>query len=406
MAEAPPNRSLPPVVLWAVLLAALAGAAWQARTLIRSADFLPVHDFCEYWVAGELNLRGENPYDPQLLYARQKHLGLIYSEPIMMWNPPWTLSLVMPLALLPFRVAQLLFLLAEIGLVLYCADVTWRLYGGPPEHRWLSWLLAGTFLPTLFMVKGGQISAFLLVGAVGFLYFEQRGQLFLAGVLAAFLGIKPQLFYLFWFALLFWSIQRREWRIIAGGLCAGLLASLPPLLFNPWVFHQYMHAVTHYPPTDFMSLTLGTVLRMAAGEPYAHLKFAGTHFALQYVPTVAGLLLLIGWWWWRRLDWSWSEQMPLLLLVGMFTSVYGAWPSDLVLLLVPVLQATVWVLDSRQASVHCAALAVYLGINGLAAGQSLRNLEALYFFWMAPALLAGWLLVRWLARPAPLAASE
>jgi hypothetical protein len=212
--------------------------------------------------------------------------------------------------------------------------------------------------------------------------------------MAAFMGIKPQVVYLFWPALLFWSIHQRRWQVIAGGVAAGVAASIPPLLLNPQVFAQYWHSVTHFPPAGFISLTLGTLLRMAAGEPFANLRFEGRYFALQYVPSAIGLVLLAIYWWRRRERWDWAEEMPLLLTVGLFTAIYGAWPSDLVLLVVPVIQAAVWVMPEEQSAARWTALLCFLAINGLALAMSLLDLTALWFIWMGPAVLVAWLFIR------------
>ena len=55
-----------------VLLVGGAAVAFAADGLVRSAAFRLPKDFPEYWAAGRLNLRGENPYDPAKLLAEQR----------------------------------------------------------------------------------------------------------------------------------------------------------------------------------------------------------------------------------------------------------------------------------------------------------------------------------------------
>src|SRR5262245_14092435 len=92
---------------------------------------LPIDDFAEYWAAGKLNLQGGNPYDEDQLAALQRPAGLPDDMPaIMMWNPPPTLTFVMPFGLPAYPVARLIWLLFHVGVIVLCADLLWREYGG------------------------------------------------------------------------------------------------------------------------------------------------------------------------------------------------------------------------------------------------------------------------------------
>ena len=183
-----------------------------------------------------------------------------------MWNPPWTLPLVLPFGLLPVRSAHLLWLLLQLAVVGFCADQLWLLYGGDRDRRWIAWLIGLTFLPTLMVLTAGQITPLLLLGVVGFLVGIERKSETLAGVAAVLLAIKPHLAYLFWIALLLWSIRERCWRTLTGGLVAGLVLTAIPLWFNAHVLQQYWHTFTQKPPAQYRSPTLGTVLRLLFGE--------------------------------------------------------------------------------------------------------------------------------------------
>ena len=104
---------------------------------LRDPKVLPPDDFVEYWAAGHLNLEGKNPYDSKLLIPLEEEAGRKEEFAVMMWNPPWTLSFVMPYgAIHPFD-AKVLWLLQNFLLVLISADWLWRIYGGPRHLRWL-----------------------------------------------------------------------------------------------------------------------------------------------------------------------------------------------------------------------------------------------------------------------------
>src|SRR5262245_49181836 len=70
---------------------------------------LPLHDFVEYWAAGRLLLGGQNPYDADLVHELERQVGRT-DEGILMWNPPWSLPLVLPLGLMGVRTAHLVWL--------------------------------------------------------------------------------------------------------------------------------------------------------------------------------------------------------------------------------------------------------------------------------------------------------
>jgi hypothetical protein len=296
----------------------------QIRQLLADPTIWPPDDFVEYWAAARLTLEGQNPYDESLLLPLQRAAGRDTDEAVMMWNPPWSLAVVLPLGLLDPRPAQLLWLAVNLAAVGFCGDRLWLLMGGKREQRWIGWVVALAFLPTLFALQSGQIPPLVLLGAVLFLECRRRGWPFLAGAATLLLAIKPHLAYLVWLAILCEALTRRQFAVIAGGLTAGLVAVLIPLAFDPQLLHQYADAMGNRPPSQWKSPTIGTLLREVFGAEL---------FRLQFVPVVFGL----GWfaWHWRRhgQSWDWGEQLPLLLLVSFVTAPYGAWPFDMVLLL-------------------------------------------------------------------------
>ena len=168
-----------------------------------------------------------------------------------------------------------------------------------------------------------------------------------------------------------------------GGIATGLIATAIAMLCNPNVCQQYWLAVTHHPPEEWVSLTIGSILRLLLGE---------NQFWLQFVPAIPALIWF-GWYWRKHRDsGNWGEQMPLLMLVSFLTTFYGAWPFDLVILLLPVIQAAVWA--TGQPRLRVPALMIYLAIDLLALVLNLAGVTSIWFIWMTPALLAGYLSLR------------
>lgn len=361
--------------LLVALIVAVAALAWSGQTL-------PLHDFVEYWAAGQLLAGGEDPYDLERVAELERQAGHT-RDPFLMWNPPWTLPLVLPLGYLPVRAAHLLWLLVHLGVIVGCVELLWRHYAGPSDGGLMAHLVAWTFVPTVFSLLAGQISPLLLLGVTGFLVLGRRRHDWAAGVAAALLGIKPHLVYLFWPAVLVWAVRQRRWQVLAGGAATGVVLTAVAMAFRPTVLADYWHTMTTRPPTQYSSPTLGTIIRLVLGD---------AAFRWQFLPVVPGLLWLACW----RPAWAsreWDETLPLIVLVSVLTTPYGAWLFDLVLLLLPVVAVTAAVARVGGAT-RQAALGVHAAINGLAMVLWLREAEYLLFIWMTPALLLAYLAFR------------
>jgi hypothetical protein len=345
---------------------------------------LGVGDFIAYWSAGRLNAQGQNPYSPEVLLPIERAEGWAEDWPNIMYYPPWALPLVMPFGLAPFNLARLAWLIAEIAVVAFCIDLIWRYYGGPSAQRWLAWGLGLGFVPTLIALRMGQIGPFLLLGVVGFLICQKRGFSWVAGACLVLAAIKPQLVYLFGLAVVVWAIDRRHWRVLAGGVSALVAAVGVAAWCNPQVLEQYRFALSH-PPSGNVTPTLGALLRLAFGHELVW---------LQFVPTFFGLLWFPVYYIRKRAHWNWEEQAPLLLLASFLTTSYGAWVFDLVVLLIPLLHAFALIVRDGRTWLARSAVACFLVADAIALIQNLSGAAYVSFIWMTPAILAGYLLVR------------
>jgi hypothetical protein len=258
--------------------------------------------------------------------------------------------------------------------VLAAADIAWLDYGGSSGKRAIAWLLAFTFVPTFLTLYLGQIAAVLLAGAVLFLRFERRGHDFLAGAATLLLAAKPHLFLFFWLALGLWAVDRRRWTVLAGGAVAGLAATGVALLLDPGVLGQYREMLTATPPVQYRSPTWGTVLRLLFGEE---------RFGLQFLAPLAGVVWFVPMWLRHRRTWDWGERLPALLFASLLTAPYGAWPFDLVVLLVPLLRMAA---SSGAVQVRNGQ-GLYLAANVAAVACLLGRVDFFWWIWLTPALL-------------------
>lgn len=430
------------VLAVAALALTLAAAGWLFAPHFDDARFLRPIDYMEYWSAGRATLNGQNPYDGGVLYPMQldiqKHHPEPFGDPIMMWNPPWTLPLAMPLGLAHWRVGQLAwFTLNAVGFLL-AARLLWRVYGGPAAKPWVPVAVAFAFGPTVFQLMLLNVTGFVYLGLVGFVYLLQKptalfpppplrgrssspedsaggglneepptrlapladlplkgGGVYVAGCLAALTAIKPHLFVPFAVVLALETLRgQRVWRAtVAGGLMLVVFALLP-LLWNPDVWAQYRAATaeesssTHYTTRDWNHPTLGHQLREALpGRPF---------YAL-FLPLAVGVPLVAAYWWARRHTWNWTDELPRLILASLILTPYGAWGCDLVVLTIPVLQATAWLTNDRRKHLWAAFGTAFLALNALAYLR-LQDAGSMGNPWITPAVAVGYVLAGWVTR--------
>lgn len=341
----------------------------------------PLHtDFVEYWAAARLLLAGGNPYSPAAMLATEVSTGFEGKQALLMWNPPWALPFVLPLGLVSYARASLVWMLLSMAITFACADWLWLAYGGDRKRRWIAWLLAATFFPLLTSLGLGQIGPLMLLGVTLFLRFQSSRPL-LAGAATVLIALKPQLLYLFWIVLLLQGI-RRSWKLLAGLALALLLASSLPLLLDRLLWSQYLElarsgAVLRYPSPNF-----GTLLR----------DWLGDHAWLQFAPPVVGAAWAVVFWSSRRDDWSWPAQLPLLLLVSLVTTAYG-WLFDQIVLLPAMMQLAIPLARSRR--LRFLALGAYVSADVLMMLFVFWKKSGTAYAWTAPAWLLVYLGIRW-----------
>ena len=371
---------------------AVGGLAWQLGRA-GTEPLFPPYDFVEYWAAGRLALDGRDPYDAANLLELQRRLtGSDRTDAVMMWNPPWALPLVMPLGALPPRIGQLIWLVISLACIVASADLLWRGFGGPDRDRWVGWLVALTFAPSLFVLTMGQISAILLLGFVGFVFALRAGRPVAAGAAAALTALKPHLFALFALLVFLDAVRHRQTRQAAVvGAAVLVTCALIPLLWVPDVWQWYEAAALR--PTDAAHVRTADWHQPALGYVFRDLV-PGRPVWAQFVPLGVALLVAPVYWWGRRHRWDWVAESPRLSLAFALTAAYGAWAFDLVILLPAVLWAAVRVRRTGRPVLTFAAAGLYLLLN-LACAFTITRPLSQDNPWIAPIVLGGYLLVAW-----------
>ena len=345
----------------------------------------------EYWSASRLLLSGGNPYAPDELLTVQRSVGWRSAEPLIMWNPPWTLSLLLPFGLLDFNLGQFVWLLVNVLAVLISVQLLWRVYGVSLDGYRSSWVSAFTFVPTVFVLIIGQIAPLVLAGIAAIIFFASRKQWLAMGAALTLTAIKPHLLFLFWIALLLWICQQRRWHVAIGAVMTGLAAAALPLWFDASVYAQYRELYTLSgirQPFDWPAPTLGNVFRIL---------FERDSIWWRLLPSAIGLVWLLVHWRRQQHDWQWVEQLPGVLLVSVTTSFF-AWTYDYVVLLPALIQATAWIKQAKIYWHKSPAVLCYLAINGVHCLMRFRFADELWYVWLAPALLVNYWLFRREAR--------
>jgi hypothetical protein len=362
-----------------VLLVGGAMLVLVAQRLTDSPAFQVPKDFPEYWAAGRLNLRGENPYDPEKLLAEQRINDPDRKEALMMWNPPPALALYMPLGLLPIRLAGLIWVGVQLLAVLLACDLLWRQYHSV-DKRWLAVLVGLMFVATWWMVSFGQNAGLILLGLAGYLHFSHSGRPLAAGACAAITALKPHLLAGFGLLLLADAVSRRgRITLLAGGSVIGLSLGVS-LLANPNVIEQYL-AATRNPGPGAVALHDWT---LPVPAYWFRVWVDSDLFWLQFLPSLVACAGILIWRIWNRNEWNWARAIPWVVALSVLTTPYG-WIFDQTVLLVPVIIVTSRLLQARQWFL----LGLFLiGQLLVTVGSLAMKWDLHQLWWVAPSVLA------------------
>jgi hypothetical protein len=358
------------VVAWGILL----------LQLEKFTEFLNAKnvDFFHYWSTARLMITGDNPYDIEQLFVLQKTHNPDQILATGTWYPPWTMSIILPFGYLSYSLAHAVGFIGGIVLLISCALVIWSLYSGPRDKFLLPILFAVTFSPLVFSIYEGQINILVLTGLTGFMFFERRGNPFLAGVSVALMTVKPHVLYLFWFALLYWLIKKRSWNFLWGVvLTLGALTGIA-VLINQNLLQQYYAVSFNTSPTTIASASINGLYLWLTGETSIYLTFGLIVF---------GLLLLTSSIFTNQFSVSWKEQLPIILFVSLITAPY-IWVHDGLVLLIPLLSMVIAGLQSQANTARKVSLVLYILVN-IACYVLIPKLrfEQFLLFWVPGAFL-------------------
>jgi hypothetical protein len=345
------------------------------------------NDFVEYWAAARLFVSGGNPYSPAELFKIQQTAGWTEAVPLLMWNPPWTLSFIWPFGLLDHDTGQFLWFLLHTVIIFVGAQWLWQIYDGPTRQLRYAWLAVLTFAPGYFVLLLGQIGSLILLGLIVFLLAAKNRSWSLAGASLTLVSIKPHLLYLLWLAVALWILKERCWRALFG-LAAGAVVVLGmPLLLVPEIYSYYAQMFSSggiIRPLEWATPSLGTI--------FAEL-FQIRGMWTRWVPPLAGAGWFFWYWCTHSRGWDWLDRLPLVLLVSV-TSTSFVWTFDQIVLLPALIQCAVWLFQRQAFGRHKTLIVLYLAMNAIMLCGKLYIRNDLWYFWAAPAFLVLYLCLR------------
>jgi hypothetical protein len=345
-------------------------------------------DFLEYYSAASVFLEGGNPYSPADLSVFQSKVGSRLTDPLMMFNPPWTLILLLPLPFLPHDVAHALWIALLAAGLLWSCDRLWLLSGASPSKRWISWLAAPAFFPAGHALLLGQLSPVVLTGLVAFICLMKRRSYLAAGLCGILIATKPHLLFAFWIIVLLWSIRYRCWQVLAGLAISLGIPLVLVSLWSPSIVSNYIGLIISGQPLQWATSSPGMVLRS---------EFGFESRWLQFLPSILGIgaavILWSGVW---RSAFDWRKNLPVILLLSTMCAFFQ-WAHDMTVLLPCVVPMLAWcAVRPRRNFWIPAAIA---GVDLLYV-HVLRATHNMFFTMWIPWVVAVMFVVAWLSNHA------
>lgn len=201
-------------------------------------------DFTQYYVASRMVLEGEarNMYRTDSYYfAKAAAYGAVTHAGGSMTNayPPFVAFFLVPIALLPFRPALLLF--SIIAALAQGAGV-WAFFADQERSTRRDFTLAGllitfSFFPVYYAFYMGQIEGLLFLCVALVLYFARRGRPWWAGffiALAALIKLFPAVL------ILYFAVKRQFKPVVAAVVSSIVLGAISLTVCHPSLYINYI----------------------------------------------------------------------------------------------------------------------------------------------------------------------
>lgn len=226
-------------ILW-LLLAFLAMLA-HAWIVADAFNYMNGRDFFTFWLGGRMILDGQDPtvtteWFNAVAHYTQEGLGYVKTPIYAYFNYPFYVAvLFIPLALLPYQVAAVLWLLLSQLMV---AFTTWVVMGTWQTARKKSFIfpiVAALFVfrPLMVTLWSAQLGVLLLFLSALAAHLWRKQRWFWSGVALAFLLVKPTIGLPIIGITGLWLLRERRWHALAGGMTGGIGLLLLGMVVKP-----------------------------------------------------------------------------------------------------------------------------------------------------------------------------
>lgn len=286
------------------------------------------NDFLEYWSAYHLAAAGKDYTNPELVSEIEIPLGWGEPRPLMMWNPPWTLSILSPLLRLEFDTASRVFLSLNLFCLLLTTALMLDIQGLSPRLLPFAFLFASCSVPVFFTLHLGQVSILLLLATTGFYWSLCRGRDFIGGIFLFLLTIKIHVVFLFLLSVFPLLSGKRIVSLILGAFFAAfsvllhLFFLLPGALTNWMSRGKYSGHPLLVDVYQWRTTSVVTLVRDVFEQSYQ----LAPPVLMFGIPLLASSILL-GWEWRRRRELSIRYLSPGILPLSCLFSPF-AWIFD------------------------------------------------------------------------------
>ncbi len=335
-------------------------------------------DYLEYWSAEQLYAHGANPYDMAATLRLERSVGFDKFPPLMTFSPPVAFFFALPLGWVSAKLGLSLWLIFQFACLLGSVWLLRRMNGRPES---LFHLIVIVFPPTLWCLTAGQLGILFLLEIVLFLsLYKSRPAL--AGAALAFCALKPHLFLPCLLVLLLWSLHKRNFRVVAGMVCA-LGASCLLTMSRDWsIWTQYARMAHASGIVNTFSPTVSVELRLLI-EPIAH--WHNAHW-IEFLPEAAACIWAAWYFWRRRGKWEWTDQGLVVLAVSVACAPYSFY-TDQAMLFPAVLAGLLATKRFRRTAL---LLVLIVGLGWISVIKGIL-LTSSFYVWTAPALLVWFL---------------
>lgn len=355
------------------------------------------NDFLEYWTSYQLAERGMDLYKPELVMGVEQKVGWAEERPLMMWNPPWTLTLLQPILQMPYDEAARTFLGLNIGLsivIVILAGIALGFDGGLLIAFAL--LAVGNF-PLYLLLDKGQISLLPTLG-IALLYLGlMRNRPIVAGLAMLPLSVKPHLAFLCFIPLLFEVVARR-WKafFLSAGIGMGILLFLTWILFPESLGFWWNRSLHESSPllikvsswkTTTLSFLIRDVLRYYTGKLPTWPMWA---IPLMSASVVLLFSVLRPRWLQGEAEsgshFAWKYLLPLLLPLSIATGPFG-WIFDCSSLMISAFAVLALAMEPKVSSrAKCILLACLFLLQGGTLFYGISENPTLEVYWFYPLL--------------------